>query len=375
MNNQKGFFSFNIIAILLLVGALAAGLYLVANRTSLRSLADSTPKSNLTLESKYLTGNETTASLVNAQVYADNSIKPDKYRLANAITSANLDSLKWVEYTYPDGTSADQPVTSIWHLNPIPGDQTVYLQFHVDDKWLDQTYPTTVKLIQTANPLSLSAQCQTDKGATKSKIVTRWDTKSVQDLQTAFLWLQLYNSQGTLIAEFPNPDLAKSDYTFDVDTPTDNFTLVGIPYLPNDSDAPLDVIKPLGYSEFTTSCDPKTLPTNISLTYQDDDSYQLTWTGKPGYSAIPLFAIEPGFQVYISSEYQLSGPFCGSCEVLFANVGPDRKFEFDNTLKGFNPRPTAIDQEFTKLTKGKKYVLTVTAGGYRLGGKVYFTAK
>lgn len=377
--NQKGFVSFNIIAILLLVGALVAGLYLVANRTSLRSLADSIPKSPITLESKYIVGDETTASLVNIQVYSDSTTRPDKYRLGNDRTvRANgtaLDTVNWVEYSYPDTTTADQTVTSVWHLDPVPGNKKVLLQFHINGQWVDKVYDAQIKLIQNANPLSVSAQCLIEKGSTKSKIVARWDTKVVQDLQTAFLWLQLYNSQGTLIDEFPNPDLTKSDHTFDVDTPIGNFTLVGIPYLPNDSDAPLDVIKPLGYSEFTTSCDPATLPSNVSLTYQDDDGYQLTWTGKPGYSGIPLFAIEPGFQIYISSEFRLSGPFCSSCEVLFANIGDVRKFQFDNTLKGFNPRPTAVGQEFTKLTKGKKYALTVTSGGYRLGDKVIFTAK
>lgn len=374
MPNQKGFVSFNIIAIFLLISALVAGLYLVANRTSLRSLADSTPKSAITLESKYLTGDETTASLVNVQVYADPSIKPDKYRLANGFANATTNTLKWVEYTYPDGTSADQPVTSLWHLNPIPGDQTVYLQFHIADQWVDKLYEAPIKLVQTANPLSISAQCLIQKDPTKSKIVARWDSTAVKALQTEFLWLQLYNAQGTLISEFPNPDLSKLDYTFDVDTPMDNFTLVGIPYLPNDSDQPLDLIKPLGFSEFTTSCDPTSLPHNVSLNFNPAGGYDVTWTGQPGYSAVPSFELKAGFQIYLSADPDLPQPICGSCEVLFANIGDTHKFQFDNSLIGFQTRP-GVTQDFTKLIKGRKYALVVTAGAYRIGDKVNFTAK
>lgn len=377
MKYERGFIAFNVIAIFLLIGALFVGIYLVANRTSLRSQAGSTPKSNITLESQYITGDKTSASLVNVEVYSSADNRPEKYRLANQLPEQPIlsEELQWTEYQYPEWASADQPVTSIWHLIPGHGKRQVLLQFFSHGKWDEKVYISDINLVTASNDLSLSAQCLLEKDATKSKILARWDIESIKKLETDFLWLQLYSSDGTLIADYPNPDLTKPDYTFEVDTPVGNFTLVGIPYLPNDSDNPLDVVKPLGYAEFTTTCDPSTLPKNLTLTFQSDKTMLLKWSGQPGLSAIPIFDIEPGFQIYISPEYQSASPFCGSCEVLFQNVGDVKQFEFDNTLTGFNPRPTSTDQEFTRLTKGKKYALTVTSGGYRLGDKIIFTAK
>lgn len=370
INRQSGFISLNIIILIILGLSLVGGLYLVSHRTNLPTKAANQGSSGISLQSKYLSDGVSTSSLVNVEVYSDT--KPDKYRLANA-SSSQKDSPSWVEYSYPDWASTDQPVSSVWHLDPVPGDKKVLLQFHHDNDWDTQVYEAEVKLAETSNPFSLTAQCQLQKDPTQAKVVARWDTEEVKKLQTEFLWLQLYGSNGALIADYPNPDLTKSDYTFEVPTPTGNYTLVGIAYLPNDSNEPLSLVKPLGLSEFTTSCDTATLPTDISLTY-NDQGYNLTWAGLPGYSEAPSYGLKGGFQVYLSTDYQNTQPICGSCQVLFQNVGTDRKFHFDNDLTGFSPRP-GVTQKFSKLTKGQKYALVMTSGAYRIGDKVIFTAK
>lgn len=372
--NQSGIINPAVIIIVVIILAVATGLFLVSQRTNLNSRAETPSQNKLTLQSKFLIDNQTTASLVNALVFADPVLKPDMYRLANADSARpNSSTLDWVEYTYPEWASSDRPVSSLWQLDPVPGKKTVLVEFHTSQGWSDRSI-ATVTLQPPDNPYSLSAQCLPGKTPDQEKLTVRWDSAAISDLQAPFLWLQLY-SKGTLIANFPNPDLKSASYTFQTPLPQGNFTLVGIPYIPNDSNKPLDVVKSLGYSEFDGNCDDAALPRNINLRYALDGGYDLTWSGQSGLSAVPQDGILPGFQVYISADPTKKSPFCSDCQVMLVNVGQDKKLHFDDTLAGFSPRPNTPPQTFSKLIPGKKYVLTISSGAYRLGTTVTFTAK
>lgn len=371
---QTGTINLILVLIVLIIISVVAGIFLVSQRTDLRSRAQVPNQDHLTLRSKYLQDGKTTVSLVNAEVFADPTIKPDMYRIANAdSTRPDPNKLHWVEFQYPDWVTAEEPVSSVWQLDPTPGDKIVVVEFHTSQGWSDRAL-AQVTLAATDNPYSLSAECIPGKSADQDKLTVRWDSNAISSLQAPFLWLQLY-SDGQLIANFPNPDLKSATYTFQTPLPPGNFTLVGIPYIPNDSDKPLNVVKSLGYSEFDGNCTEAAQPRNLNLRFALDGGYDLTWTGQPGLSVVPQSGLLPGFQVFVSANPTAKNPFCSDCQVMFINIGQDKKLHFDNSLAGFSPRPNAAGQAFSKLIPGKKYTLTVTSGAYRLGNLVTFTAK